>query len=129
VESPPGDRFEIDWGHFGALDYSGDSRKLYAFSLVECHSRMMYVEFTHSQCFETFMPCHIHAFQSLGGIARHVVYDNLATAVAEHEGNLVRFHLAFWLLPVSLAFSRALAMWPRPGGRWSRASAMPRKHP
>src|SRR5579872_1124399 len=107
VESPPGDRFEIDWGHFGALDYSGDARKLYAFSLVECHSRMMYVEFTHSQCFETFVRCHIHAFQSLGGVARHLVYDNLATAVAEHEGNLVRFHPRF------LAFAREFGFLPR----------------
>lgn len=107
VESPPGDRFEIDWGHFGALDYSGDTRKLYAFSLVECHSRMMYIEFTHSQCFETFVRCHIHAFESLGGIARHLVYDNLATAVAEHEGNLVRFHPRF------LAFAREFGFLPR----------------
>jgi transposase len=107
VESPPGDRFEIDWGHFGALDYCGDKRKLYAFSLVECHSRMMYVEFTHSQCFETFLRCHVHAFQALGGIARHLVYDNLATAVAEHEGNLVRFHPRF------LAFAREFGFLPR----------------
>jgi transposase len=87
VESPPGDRFEIDWGHFGSLDYEGDARKLYAFSLVECHSRMMYVEFTHSQNFETFVRGHIHAFENLGGIARELVYDNLSTAVAEHDGN------------------------------------------
>ena len=109
VESPAGDRFEIDWGHFGALDYSGDTRKLYAFSLVECHSRMMYVEFTHSQCFETFVRCHVHAFQSLGGIAHHLVYDNLATAVAEHEGNLVQFHPRF------LAFAREFGFLPRAG--------------
>jgi transposase len=107
VESPPGDRFEIDWGHFGAFDYSGDARKLYAFSLVECHSRMMYVEFTHSQCFETFVRCHVHAFQALGGTARHLVYDNLATAVAEHEGNLVRFHPRF------LVFARQFGFLPR----------------
>src|SRR5215472_9728198 len=24
MEPAPGDRFEVDWGHFGALDYSGD---------------------------------------------------------------------------------------------------------
>ena len=35
MEPSPGDRFEIDWGHFGALDYAGDKRKLYAFCLVE----------------------------------------------------------------------------------------------
>jgi hypothetical protein len=28
VEPTPGERFEVDWGHFGALDYSGDKRKL-----------------------------------------------------------------------------------------------------
>jgi transposase len=36
VESSPGDRFEIDWGHFGALDYQGDKRKLYAFCFASC---------------------------------------------------------------------------------------------
>ena len=90
VELPPGDRFEIDWGYPGALDYSGDARKLYAFSLVECHSRMMYVEFTHSQCFETFaaaVRCHIHAFQALWRrCSPSGLRQNLATAVAEHEG-------------------------------------------
>jgi hypothetical protein len=107
VESLPGDRFEIDWGHFGSLDYEGDARKLYAFSLVECHSRMMYVEFTPSQCFETFARCHIHAFEALHGIARELVYDNLSTAVADHDGNLVRFHPRF------LAFAREYGFLPR----------------
>ena len=107
VESLPGDRFEIDWGHFGALDYEGDARKLYAFSLVECHSRMMYIEFTHSQCFETFVRCHIHAFESFQGTARELVYDNLTTAVADHDGKLVRFNPRF------LAFAREYGFVPR----------------
>jgi hypothetical protein len=38
MEPSPGERFEIDWGHFGALDYQGDKRKLYAFCLVEGHT-------------------------------------------------------------------------------------------
>ena len=95
MEPGPGERFEIDWGHFGALLYQGHARKLYAFCLVECHSRKLFVEFTHSQSFETFVRCHIHAFQFLGGIARELWYDNLATTVAEHDGNLVRFHPRF----------------------------------
>ena len=45
MEPAPGERFEVDWGHFGALNYSGDQRKLYAFALVEAHSRMLYLEF------------------------------------------------------------------------------------
>jgi hypothetical protein len=28
MEPLAGERFEVDWGHFGALDYSGDARKL-----------------------------------------------------------------------------------------------------
>ena len=31
MEPGPGERFEIDWGHFGALLYQGHARKLYAF--------------------------------------------------------------------------------------------------
>jgi transposase len=89
------------------LLYNGTPRKLYAFCLVECHSRKMYLEFTHSQTFETFVRCHIHAFAALGGCARELWFDNLATAVAEHEGNLVRFNPRF------LAFARECSFIPR----------------
>ncbi|MCZ2154545.1 MAG: IS21 family transposase [Bryobacterales bacterium] len=107
LEPPPGERFEVDWGHFGALDYAGDQRKLYAFALVEAHSRMLYLEFTHGQSFETFARCHVHAFTTLGGVAREIAYDNLATAVAEHDGRLVRF------LPRFLAFAREYGFYPK----------------
>ena len=107
MEPSPGERFEIDWGHFGALDYQGDPRKLYAFALVECHSRKQYLEFTHSQSFETFIRCHIHAFQAMGGVARELWFDNLATVVAEHDGKLIRFHPRF------LAFAREFGFYPK----------------
>lgn len=107
MEPPPGERFEVDWAHFGTLQYAGDTRKLYAFALVDAHSRMLYVEFTHGQSFETFARCHVHAFHALGGVAREVVYDNLATAVAEHDGHLVRF------LPRFLGFARDYGFYPR----------------
>jgi len=107
MEPPPGERFEVDWGHFGVLDYSGDKRKLYAFALVEAHSRMLYLEFTHSQTFETLVRCHVHAFTALGGVAREIAYDNLATAVAEHDGRLVRF------LPRFLGFAREYSFYPK----------------
>src|SRR3981081_918559 len=35
MEPVAGERFEVDWGHFGALTYWGDTRKLYAFALVD----------------------------------------------------------------------------------------------
>src|SRR5215469_16952167 len=107
VEPAAGERCDVDWGHFGALPYNGATRKLYAFCLVESHSRKMYLEFTHSQSFETFARCHIHAFHFLGGVSQEIWFDNLATAVAEHEGNLVRFHPRF------LAFAREFHFIPR----------------
>lgn len=107
MEPIAGERFEVDWGHFGTLDYAGDKRKLYAFALVECHSRMLYLEFTHSQSFETFVRCHIHAFHALGGCAREIWFDNLATAVAERDGKIVRFHPRF------LAFAKEYGFVPR----------------
>ena len=107
MEPAAGERYEIDWGHFGVLSYQGHARKLYAFCLVECHSRKLFVEFTHSQSFETFVRCHLHAFDDLGGVARELWYDNLATAIAEHDGNLVRFQPRF------LAFAREYNFLPR----------------
>jgi transposase len=117
MEPFAGERFEVDWAHFDVLNYSGDIRKLYAFALVDAHSRMLYVEFTHSQSFETFARCHVHAFHALQGVAREIVYDNLATAVAEHDGRLVRF------LPRFLGFAREYNFFPRacnPASGWEK---------
>jgi hypothetical protein len=78
---------------------------------------MLYLEFTHSQTFETFVRCHVHAFTALGGITREIVYDNLATAVAEHDGRLVRF------LPRFLAFAREYNFYPKacnPAAGWEK---------
>jgi hypothetical protein len=49
----------------------------------------------------------VHAFEAFGGCARELWFDNLATAVAEHEGNLVRFNPRF------LAFAREFGFIPR----------------
>ena len=120
MEPEAGERFEVDWGHFGTLSYEGDQRKLYAFALVDGHSRMSYLEFTHSQCFETLVRCHIHAFAAFNGVSQEIYYDNLATAVAEHDGRLVRFHPRF------LAFAREYNFVPRacnPASGWEKAQA------
>src|ERR1700751_40018 len=45
MEPGPGERFEIDWGHFGALLCQGHARKLYAFCLGELEIRKLFVEF------------------------------------------------------------------------------------
>ena len=48
-ESPPGDQCQVDWAHLDAITYGDTRRRLYALVVVESYSRMLYVEFTHSQ--------------------------------------------------------------------------------
>ncbi len=94
-ESPPGKQLQIDWGHFGTLRYNDTVRKLYALAVIECYSRMLYVEFTHSQKQEALHQALINAFIYFGGTADEIVVDNMLTAVIERQGSLIRFNDAF----------------------------------
>ena len=89
----PAERVQIDWGEFG--DVFGIGRAVHAFLLVCCYSRLLTVEFTFSQTLAAFLRCHEHAFAFLGGYSREAQYDNLATAVAERRGRLVRWNPRF----------------------------------
>jgi len=94
-ESAPGEQMQIDWGHFGSLSYGATSRKLYALAVIECYSRMLYVEFTHSQKQESLHQCLLNAFRFFGGSPKELVFDNMPTAVIERQGRLIRFNDAF----------------------------------
>lgn len=94
-ESEPGRQMQIDWGHFGTLDYNGSKRKLYALCVVESHSRMQYVKFTHSQKQEVLHQGLLEAFAYFGGSPRELVVDNMMTAVIERVGKVIRFNDAF----------------------------------
>jgi transposase len=94
-ESEPGVQFQIDWGHFGSLAYGHTQRKLSCLAVVECHSRMLYLEFTHSQRQETLHRILLGAFRFFQGTPKELVHDNMLTAVIEHHGPLVRFNEQF----------------------------------
>jgi transposase len=94
-ESAPGDQMQIDWGHFGSLPYGSEHRKLYALAVVESYSRMLYVEFTHSQNQPTLHQCLMNAFIFFGGSPNELVFDNMPQAVIERQGRLIRFNDAF----------------------------------
>jgi len=100
-ESAPGQQMQLDWGHFGALSYDGTRRKLYGLVFVEGYSRMLYVEFFHSQKQESLHRGIVNAFRFFGGSPKELVVDNMAAAVVERCGSLIRFNDAFldFLLP------------------------------
>src|SRR5215510_14511676 len=93
--SEPGVQCQIDWGHFGTLAYGNTTRKLYCLAVVECHSRMLYLAFTHSQRQETLHRILLGAFRFFQGTPKELVHDNMLTAVIEHQGPLVRFNEQF----------------------------------
>jgi transposase len=106
-ESAPGVQMQIDWGHFGSLTYDGNKRKLYALAVIEAHSRLLYVQFTHSQKQAALHQALLTAFGFFNGTPKELVVDNMVTAVIERQGSLIRFNEAF------LDFLRPFAIVPR----------------
>ena len=94
-ESLPGRQMQIDWGHFGSLSYGESARRLYALAVIESHSRMLYVCFTHSQNQATLHQCLADAFQFFGGTPKEIIVDNMLTAVTERTGSIIRFNESF----------------------------------
>lgn len=90
----PGECAQVDWGEFG--DVFGDGGKIHCFVMVLCYSRLLYVEFTRSEKFEDFIRCHERALLFFGGCPEEAWYDNLASAVTERLGRLVRFNARFF---------------------------------
>lgn len=94
-ESPPGKQMQIDWGHFGSLQYDETRRKLYALVVIEAYSRMLYVRFTHSQKQPVLHSCLLEAFRWFGGNPTQLLVDNMATAVLDRLGPVIRFNEVF----------------------------------
>lgn len=94
-ESQPGEQMQVDWGHMGTLTYGENKRKLYGLAVLEGHSRMLYVFFSHSQQQEYLHLGLLEAFTYFGGLPKEVLVDNMLTAVTERVGSIIRFNEAF----------------------------------
>jgi transposase len=103
-ESAPGVQCQTDWGHFGSITYGDTARKLYCLAVIECHSRLLYLEFTHSQRQETLHRCLLNAFHFFQGTPKELVHDNMLTAVLERHGPMIRFneHFLAFLQPFQI---------------------------
>ena len=106
-ETDPGEQIQIDWGHFGSLPYGSTRRKLYALAVLEGHSRMLYVHFSHSQQQSSLHQGLLDAFNYFGGLPKEIVVDNMLTAVTERVATVIRFNDAF------LDFLRRFSITPR----------------
>src|SRR5690606_5252743 len=82
----------VDWAHFGKLRVGRAERPLMAFVMVLSWSRMMYLRFFLDARMPSFLRGHQLAFETLGGVPREILYDNLKSAVLERVGDAIRFN-------------------------------------
>ena len=88
----PGEQAQVDWGHFGKIQVGAATRSLSCFVMVLSWSRGMFARFTLDQTLETFLLGHALGFETLGGVPRRILYDNLKSVVLERHGEHIRFH-------------------------------------
>ena len=91
LQSLPGEAAQVDWADFGPVLIGRAKRRLSAFVLTLSYSRALYVEFFFDQTLANFLRGHVRAFEHLGGVPRHVLTDNLRSAVLERRGEHIRF--------------------------------------
>jgi transposase len=88
----PGEQAQVDWGSFGKIRVGRGERLLSCFVIVLAWSRATFARFTLDQTLESFVRCHVEAFERFHGVPRAVLYDNLKSVVLERQGDLIRFH-------------------------------------
>jgi transposase len=87
----PGEQAQVDWGHFGGIIIGKARRALSCFVFVLSYCRAIFARFTLDQTLESFLRCHVQAFDRLG-VPREILYDNLKSVVIERCGEHIRFH-------------------------------------
>ncbi len=88
----PGEQAQVDWAHFGSIEIGATRRSLSCFVMVLSYSRAIYACFALDQTLESFLRCHVAAFEAFRGVPRVLLYDNLKAAVLERIGDVIRFN-------------------------------------
>lgn len=80
-ETKPGIQAQVDWSEIDEITVDDAKRRLYCFNMVLGYSRMRYIEFSLDMTTETFIQCHLNAFQYFGGVTKEILYDNTKSVV------------------------------------------------
>ena len=108
----PGQYGQVDWGEMvDPVRWQGHLCKVYAFVMVLCYSRLMYLEFSLSSQLYDFLRCHRNGLTFFGGSAKSWVYDNMTSVVKQRKGKAVTFNETFSHFAGYYTF-RPHACWP-----------------
>jgi transposase len=84
IHTKPGEEAQVDFGYVGlTLDNNGKKRRTWVFNMKLCYSRLDYYKKVYDQRVETFIQCHIDAFEYFKGVPECVKIDNLKAAILE----------------------------------------------
>ena len=94
LDFAPASMLQVDWADFGYA-LPGCPRRVSAFVAVLAYSRYLYIEFTVSQAFGSFVRCMDRALDFFGGTTTTSLYDNMKTVVLSHSPSATRFNRDF----------------------------------
>jgi transposase len=98
VHYQPAQAMQVDWGECGRVQVGSTMRKVSVFVAVLCYSRLAYIEFTLSQRKAEFYRGLVNALTFFGGSPRHLIFDNLKSAVLNGSGRSACLHPEFLAL-------------------------------
>jgi transposase len=96
---------QIDWAEMESRPrLAGRERRVYALIITLPYSGAQTAHFSFDLSVESFLEGHVRAFEYLGGVPRECVYDNLRSAVARREGEVIHWAQRFTHLRGHYAF-------------------------
>jgi len=82
INTSPAQEAQVDFGYVGSTKSDDKrSRKTWIFNMRLSYSRYDYYQKVYDQRVETFINCHINAFEHFGGVPKTVKIDNLKSAI------------------------------------------------
>jgi transposase len=101
----PGQVMQVDWAEMPTRPrIGGRERRVYALICALPFSGASTAHFSFDMTTEAFLEGHVRAFGWLGGVPRECVYDNLRSAVARRERDVVTWNPRFVQLRGHYAF-------------------------
>jgi transposase len=90
----PGAAMQVDWADFG-FALPGCPRRVSCLVMALCYSRYLYLEFTLSQQFGTFIRALDRGMHFFGGTTSADIFDNMKTVVTAYTGGAPVFNRSF----------------------------------
>lgn len=104
LDFQPAAAVQVDWADFG-FAIPGIPRRVSAFIMALCYSRYLYIEFTLSQAFGSFVRCMERGLRFFGGTTLADIFDNMKTVVISHIAGVAVFNQRFLAYAAARGFA------------------------